>query len=66
MPTVRLPATIFLLSQLDKHLSPEEQQHLMGKDHAFMVCLQTFYLTYMWVADGTVVVHVSLTTVTRV
>ena len=38
-PAVRLPATIFLLSQLDKHLPPDEQQHLLGKNHAFMVSL---------------------------
>jgi hypothetical protein len=36
-PAVRLAATIFLLSRLDKHLPPTEQQHLLGKNPAFMV-----------------------------
>ena len=42
-PAVRLPATIFLLSRLDKHLPPTEQQHLLGKNHAFMVSLLTHF-----------------------
>jgi hypothetical protein len=41
-PVARLPATIFLLSRLDKHLPPTEQQHLLGRNHAFMVSSWSF------------------------
>ncbi len=42
-PAVRLAATIFLLSRLDKHLPPTEQQHLLGRNHAFMVSSLSHY-----------------------